>query len=117
MKKQNYIVRFIGLILTVSVLLTHGVSLSYVPHNKDFKSNKAENKKSESKEQAQVQEYHNDVLVPSHVFDFGSDVSLNFPQSVEFFEITDLFTVFSNPIYKWSYFEKLFELHIAINAP
>lgn len=114
MKKQNYIVRFIGLILTVSVLMTHVVSISYVPNNKGSKS---ENKKSESKEQAQIQEYHNDVLVPSHVFDFGSDVILNFPQALDFFEITDLFTVFSSPIYKWSYFEKLFELHIAINAP
>jgi hypothetical protein len=110
-------VRFIGLILTVSVLMTHVVNISYVYHNKHSKSNKSENKKSESKEQAQIQEYHNDVLVPSHVFDFGSDVILNFSQSVEFFEITDLFTVFSSPIYKWSYFEKLFELHIAINAP
>lgn len=109
--------RFIGLILTVSVLMTHVVNISYVSDNKDSKSNKTENKKSESKEQAQIQEYHNDVLVPSHVFDFGSDVILNFPQALEFFEITGLFTVFSNPIYKWSYFEKLFELHIAINAP
>lgn len=113
MKKQNNIVRFICLLLTVSVLMTHVVGVSYSSNNKVSK----ENKTSESKDQPQVQEFHNDVLVPSHVFDFGADAILVFVQNYEFLESKSSISIFTKSFFVWSYFDKLFELHIAINAP
>lgn len=74
-------------------------------------------KEEQSKEQTVVSEVSLEVVVPSHAFDFGHyDIILPTPQIIYVIVETSVKT-FTKPLYRLSYFEKLFEHYIAPNAP
>ncbi len=80
------------------------------------KAKKAD-KEEQSKEQTVVSEVSLEVVVPSHAFDFGHyDIILPTPQIIYVIVETSVKTV-TKPLYRLSYFEKLFEHYIAPNAP
>lgn len=71
----------------------------------------------ESDEQTEVSELSYQVVIPSHAFVFDADIVLPpAPSSVVLVESSEVKSVFKG-IFRHSYFEKLFEHHIAINAP
>ncbi|RYU93991.1 hypothetical protein [Emticicia agri] len=74
-------------------------------------------KEEQSKEQTVVSEVSLEVVVPSHAFDFGHcAIILPLPQVIYVMVETSVKT-FTKPLYRLSYFEKLYEHHIAPNAP
>lgn len=74
-------------------------------------------KEEQSKEQTVVSEVSLEVVVPSHAFDFGHyAIILPLPKVIYVIVETSVKT-FTKPLYRLSYFEKLYEHHIAPNAP
>jgi hypothetical protein len=81
------------------------------------KYDKKATKEGKSKEQTVVSEVSLEVVVPSHAFDFGYNaIILPLPQVIYVIVETSVKT-FTKPLYRLSYFEKLYEHHIAPNAP
>ncbi len=78
---------------------------------------KKSEKEEQSKERPVVSELSLEVVVPSHAFDFGHyAIILPQPQIIYVIVETSVKTV-TKPLYRLSYFEKLFEHYIAPNAP
>lgn len=77
----------------------------------------SQNADHEDQDQAHFSELSSDVVIPSVAFDFSSDFVLIPAPEFSFLETENLVSIVSKPIYRLSYFEKLFEHHIAINAP
>lgn len=78
---------------------------------------KKSKKEEQSKEKTVVSELSLEVVVPSHAFDFGHyAIILPLPQIIYVVAETSVKTI-TKPLYRLSYFEKLFEHHIAPNAP
>lgn len=74
-------------------------------------------KEEQSKEKTVVSEVSLEVVVPSHAFDFGHyPIILPAPSFIYVIVETSVKT-FTKPLYRLSYFEKLYEHHIAPNAP
>ncbi len=82
---------------------------------------KAEHKKATDKdspkEQTVVRSVSLEVVVPSYAFDFGHyAILVPVPQIIYVIVETSVKT-FTKPLYRLSYFDKLYEHHIAPNAP
>ena len=78
---------------------------------------KKSEKEEQSKEKTVVSELSLEVVVPSHAFDFGHyAILLPLPKVIYVIVETSVKT-FTKPLYRLSYFEKLYEHHIAPNAP
>lgn len=76
-----------------------------------------QSKKADKEEQTQLSELSSDYVIPSNAFTFNTDFVL-IPKFVFTIEIVEsVFKTVSKPLYRLSYFEKIFERHIAINAP
>lgn len=99
--------------MLVSVFSAHLASASYVAH--DIPETSENNKK--EKETPVIQQISHESVVPSHDFSF-EEFQLVFDQDLIFGY--QQASPLSNRIFlflKNTYFEKLFEHHIAINAP
>ena len=118
MKKTDYIskvatVFVLGLVLFLSVF---GKQVAHYQHIKE--SAKVKTKKSQPQPvQTTISELSLEVLVPSHAFDFNEAVYFIPRVQFDFPEIKSFAKIITKPIFRLSFFEKLFELHIAINAP
>ncbi|PLK46349.1 hypothetical protein [Emticicia sp. TH156] len=124
MAKNSYISRSFGLLMFVMVVLTSVLGKQiYHKHSPEApvavektKADKAD-KKDNSKEQTVVREVSLEVVVPSHAFDFGHyAIRVPLPQIIYVVVETSVKTI-TKPLYRLSYFEKLYEHHIAPNAP
>ncbi len=74
-------------------------------------------KQEQPQQKAVVSEVSLEVVVPSHAFDFGHyAILLPLPQVIYVIVETSVKTI-TKPLYRLSYFEKLYEHHIAPNAP
>lgn len=73
------------------------------------------NQKTDSN-QTTISEMQQDVVVPSNAFDFQAVVFTPQPKFEFNFE-EKLVQTLTKPIYRLSFFEKLFTHHIATNAP
>lgn len=116
MKKQSYIssalsIFIIGLVLVLSVF---GKQLTY--HQSVKQVSKSEKKENQSS-QTTISEVSLEVLVPSHAFDFNDAIFVFATQQIAIIAKNNVFQLITKPIFRLSFFEKLFELHIAINAP
>jgi hypothetical protein len=113
MRKNNIISKILGLLVLVSVFSAHVASASYVPQAQIETSEKNE----KGKETTVIQQISHESVVPSYDFSF-EEFQLVFDQNFIFgYEqnapfVKPFFVFFRN-----SYFDKLFEHHIAINAP
>ncbi|MBA4851719.1 hypothetical protein [Emticicia sp. BO119] len=124
MRKNTYISRSFGLLMFMMVVLTsvlgkqiYHTHSNEVPVAAEKIKSKKTNKEEQSKEQTVVSEVSLEVVVPSHAFDFGHyDIILPAPQIIYVIVETSVKT-FTKPLYRLSYFEKLFEHYIAPNAP
>jgi hypothetical protein len=108
------------LVLLTSVL---GKPLLQTTHESEStKREQSSHKKQSQGKQSQenqcfVSELSLEVVVPSHAFEFGDEfIILPHPQII-YLEESAPNKVFSKPIYRLSYFDKLFEHQIAVNAP
>src|SRR6218665_1477385 len=124
MRKNSYISRSFGLLMFIMVVMTSVLGKQiYHKHSNEapvaaekVNPKKAE-KQDQSKEQTVVSEVSLEVVVPSHAFDFGHyAIILPLPQVIYVIVETSVKT-FTKPLYRLSYFEKLYEHHIAPNAP
>ncbi len=68
-------------------------------------------------EQAHFSELSSEVVIPSVAFDFSGDFVTIPTPDFRVLLVEAGFSAFTKPQYRISYFEKLFEHHIAINAP
>jgi len=124
MSKNSYISRSFGLLMFVMVVLTSVLGKQiYRKHSNEAPvavqksaAEKSDNKDN-SKEQTVVSEVSLEVVVPSHAFDFGHyAIFIPLPQIIYVAVETSVKTI-TKPLYRLSYFEKLYEHHIAPNAP
>lgn len=81
------------------------------------KVQKKSTEKQDEEKQASFSQLNLDVVFPSHFFDFTGNVFFVPDLYVVFLSLEKGFSTFTKPVYRLSYFEKLFEHHIAINAP
>jgi hypothetical protein len=113
MRKNTIISKIIGLVMLISVFSAHIASASYVPQL-DSKTSDSEKK---DKTPSVFQQISHETVVPSYDFYFG-EFHLVFVENCLFGYEEN--TPLAKPDYAYhsnSYFEKLFEHHIAINAP
>jgi uncharacterized secreted protein with C-terminal beta-propeller domain len=118
MKKQTYIARalsffVLGLVMILSIF---GKQIADNQRLKADSKPKTEKKSSEPS-QTTISEWSMEVLVPSHAFDFNEAVFIFPTQHIAIVAVEQVFKLITKPIFRLSFFEKLFELHIAINAP
>jgi hypothetical protein len=117
MKKRTSILRSMGLMMLCLVWLTSvfGKQLPQVHHEKH--APKPATEQQDKQQQTTISELSLAVVVPSHAFSFAQDfIIVPAPQVI--FLITEkiIFKV-EKPLFIISYFDNLFEHHIAINAP
>lgn len=142
MKKQRNILRFAGLLMLFSVLFTHVFSHSFseLTSLEQWRQNEekvqqqegkstckqaaapgkdADNSKESQEQEGQttISQLTFEVVVPSYAFDFGVPLISLFSPKFEFLSVEETLPEINNPAIIDSYFEKLFEHHIAINAP
>jgi hypothetical protein len=113
MRKNNIISKIIGLLMLVSVFSAHVASASYVcpPQSDSSEKDKKE------KETPVIQQISHESVVPTYDFSF-EEFQLVFDQNfIIGYEQNPLFVKPLFVFFRNSYFDKLFEHHIAINAP
>jgi hypothetical protein len=67
--------------------------------------------------QSYISEFSSEVVIPTHAFNFGGDIAIIPVPNIKILTFEALVLTIVKPIFKHSYFDKLFEHHIAINAP
>lgn len=119
MEKRSTIIRFFGLFMLVAVLLNSITSARAVVSEQVASQQKAADDASQNDEDAQTSfsEWSSDVVVPSHAFSFDSNLFVVPAPQINFIFSETVAYKISQPLYRHSYFEKLYEHHIAINAP
>ncbi len=76
-----------------------------------------QNTSQDEQSDASISQLNLDVVFPSHLFDFSAEVFLLPQFHTTFQAVCKGFVVTSKTVFLLSYFEQLFEHHIAINAP
>jgi hypothetical protein len=117
MKNSSITIRFFGLFMLVSVLLNSFTPAHAVVVEQTKTQKTADDSAQDSDEQISFSEWSSDVVVPSHAFSFDSNLivvptpkfNFVFPETVAYKII--------KPLYRHFYFDKVYEHHIAINAP
>jgi hypothetical protein len=110
MRKNNIISKIIGLLMLVSVFSAHVASATYVPLPQSESSEK-------DKKTPVIQQISHESVVPTYDFSF-EEFQLVFDQNfIIGYEQNPLFVKPLFVYFRNSYFDKLFEHHIAINAP
>jgi hypothetical protein len=118
MKNRSITIRFFGLFMLVSVLLNsftpaHAVVVEQaVSHQKT-----SDDDATDSEGQVSLSEWSSEVVVPSHAFSFDNNLFVVLTPKFNFIFSETVAYKTTKPLYRHSYFEKLYERHIAINAP
>ncbi len=116
MKKQTYIARALSFFVLGLVMILSVFGKQLATSQAQESKAKTEKKASEPR-QATISEWSAEVLVPSHAFDFNDAVFVFPTQHIAIPTTEKVFKLITKPIFRLSFFEKLFELYIAINAP
>lgn len=120
MKKRTNIVRIFGLFMLVAVLLNSITPARAIVKEQLDSQQSAKNAKDAADnhdEQPTFSESSSDVVVPSHAFSFDNGfIIIPAPEFNFIFSEKAAYKIVK-PLYRHSYFDKLYELHIAINAP
>mgnify|MGYP000106070124 CR=1 FL=1 len=115
MKHQNYIFRGLGLFLSIFMLgIVFSKDLTEIPASQEVPVHADGDEEGQN---AVYSELSSDYVIPSFAFDFGSDFELLPALTFTVAVAENIFKVVTKPVFRISYFEKLFEHHIAINAP
>lgn len=117
MEKRSTIIRFFGLFMLVAVLLNSFTPAHAVVVEQTKIQKTADDSTSDSDEQTSFSEWSSDVVVPSHAFSFDNNLIVVPTPEFNFILSEAIAYKVSKPLYRHSYFEKLYEHHIAINAP
>ncbi|MGR3811142.1 hypothetical protein [Jiulongibacter sp. NS-SX5] len=116
MKQSKHIFKVLGLFLSLFMLATVSVN-SLVKEQNLVDIAAAQSTDDTEEPQAELSELSLDFVIPSFAFDFGSDFALLPSAEVSLLIFENTFQAVTKPVFRISYFEKLFEHHIAINAP
>jgi hypothetical protein len=117
MKNRSPIIRFFGLFMLVSVLLNSFTPAHAVVVEQTKIQKTTDDSTPDSDEQVSISEWSSDVVVPSHAFSFDNNlIVVPAPKFNFIFPETVAYKI-SKPLYRHSYFDKVYEHHIAINAP
>lgn len=117
MEKRSTIIRFFGLFMLAAVLLNSFTPAQAVVAEQTKAQKTADDSTSDTDEEVSFSEWSSDVVVPSHAFSFDNNlIVVPAPKFNFIFSETVAYKI-SKPLYRHSYFEKLYEHHIAINAP
>lgn len=99
------------------LVMLHHITPARAMQKKSVEKSATEKSKKATDEQPTFQQSHNDGVVPSVTFHFDNQVLVTPPVVFEF-PISEIPSAYSSkPLYRISYFEKLFGHHIAVNAP
>lgn len=115
MKQNKHIFKALGLFLSLFMLTT--VFTGNLVRKQVLAENQTQTNDDQDEQKAHFTEFSSDYVIPSFAFDFGSDFVLVPAADFAVLLIENTFKAVSKPVYRISYFEKLFEHHIAINAP
>ena len=118
MKDRSIAIRFFGLFMLVAVLLNSITSAHAVVVEKAVSQQTADDDAtSDGQSETSFSEWTSDVVVPSHAFSFNNNlIVVPAPEFNFIFSETVVYKI-SKPLYRHSYFDKVYEHHIAINAP
>ncbi|WP_341226614.1 hypothetical protein [uncultured Arcticibacterium sp.] len=118
MKENRLIIRAFGIFMSI-FMLTAVLSKSLLGTQvlTDVSISTDQNSDDSDEEETYFSELSSEVVIPSNAFSFNSDLVFLLSPTVKFLPLSDVVSNFIKPIFKHSYFDKLFELHIAINAP
>ncbi len=120
MKNRSITIRFFGLFMLVAVLLNSITSAQAVVTNQATTQQKATTEDDSAPDEgaaASFGEWTSDVVVPSHAFSFNNNLLVVPAPEFNFIFSETVAYKISKPLYRHSYFEQLYEHHIAINAP
>jgi hypothetical protein len=115
MKQNKHTFKALGLFLSLFMLTT--VFTGNLVRKQVLAENQTQTNDDQDEQKAHFTEFSSDYVIPSFAFDFGSDFVLVPAADFAVLLIENTFKAVSKPVYRISYFEKLFEHHIAINAP
>lgn len=116
MKNRSPIIRFFGLFMLVSVLLNSFTPAQAVVAEQTKAQKTADDSTSDAEGQVSFSEWSSDVVVPSHAFSFDNNLLVVPTPKFNFVFSETVAYKISKPLYRHSYFDKLYEHHIAINA-
>ena len=118
MKENRLIIRAFGVFMSI-FMLTAVLSKSLVTTQilADSAVSSDQSSDDSDDEGTYITEFSSEVVIPSNAFSFNNDLVFLLRPTVKFLPLSDVVANFVKPIFKHSYFDKLFELHIAINAP
>lgn len=118
MKENRLIIRAFGVFMSIFMLtavLSKSLLSTQVLTNVTVSTDQS-NGDSEEQE-TYFSELSSEVVIPSNAFNFNSDLVFLLKPEIKFLPLSDIVANFVKPIFRHSYFDKIFELHIAINAP
>ncbi len=120
MQKKSYIARLLSGVLLCFVLLS-SVFSKELPLQKNAQNTKEQRSEKSSKPKSAQQSYLSElqmaVVIPAHGFQFAQDAIILPTPQICFIVSKKVLVIISKPLFKNSYFDKIFERHIAINAP
>ncbi|UBM57370.1 hypothetical protein LAG90_11125 [Marinilongibacter aquaticus] len=115
MRRQKHILfafrLFLGLLM-VGTFLSKGMAEQHVRIEKS-----ADSDGKKDQDQASFDQYTSSYVIPSVAFHFEGDFVWLIDFDLAPVWVEQICRTFTKPIYRLSFFEKLFEHHIAINAP
>lgn len=120
MKNRSITIRFFGLFMLAAVLLNSFTSAQAVVLDQittQQRTNNADAPASEEDTETAFSEWTSDVVVPSYAFSFHSNLLVVPAPEFNFIFSETVAYKIGKPLCRHSYFEKLYEHHIAINAP
>lgn len=119
MKENRLIIKAFGLFMSI-FLLTAVLSKDFLKARSVANSTgqTEENDKEDSGDkQTFISEFSSEVVIPSHAFHFAGYLTFLLGPDVQILPFVKVVSSFAKPVFRHSYFDKLFEHHIAINAP
>lgn len=118
MKENRLIIRAFGVFMSI-FMLTAVLSKNLVKPQvlTDISVSTDQSTDDSDDQETYITEFSSEVVIPSNAFSFNSDLVFLLSPTLKFLPLSDIVNSFVKPIFKHSYFDKIFELHIAINAP
>jgi hypothetical protein len=118
MEQKRYINRAFGVLMSI-FMLTAVLTKDLVKATRltDTLVQTEDTQDDSDDSQSFITEFSSEVVIPSHAFNFGGDLAIIPVPTIKILTFDALVLNIVKPIFKNSYFDKLFEHHIAINAP
>ncbi|MFT6879167.1 MAG: hypothetical protein ACJARG_000091 [Arcticibacterium sp.] len=118
MKESRHIIK--ALTLFVSIFMLTAVlskNLFKAPLVLNVSVQTSEDGHDSEENETYVTDFSSEVVIPSNAFSFGGEIAAIPLPEISIIAFARPILALVRPLFKHSYFDKLFEHHIAINAP